>query len=146
MLLCVTNDEQLKIELLSQWKLEAEFRNSNRQWCNASDQTWWPTMEKMQMAPSGGQIWNSCKWSHPLIKFWTSTSETTYNWPNLEPMQVAFFLQGVFSGTPPKSSKYKIKLEYQDWYPPEKHPVTGEITQVKESIPWVRCASVPLRT
>ena len=23
-----TNDEQLKIELLSQWKLEAEFRNS----------------------------------------------------------------------------------------------------------------------
>ena len=22
-----TNDEQLKIELLSQWKLEAEFRN-----------------------------------------------------------------------------------------------------------------------
>ena len=27
MLLCVTNDEQLKIELLSQWKLEAESRN-----------------------------------------------------------------------------------------------------------------------
>ena len=27
MLLCGTNDEKLKIELLSQWKLEAEFRN-----------------------------------------------------------------------------------------------------------------------
>ena len=24
-----------------------------------------------------------------------------------------------FTGTPPKSSKYKIKLEYQDWYPPK---------------------------
>ena len=46
----------------------------------------------MQVAPPGGQNWN------------------TYNWPNLEPMQVAFYL-------------------------------AGEITQVKESIPWVRCAS-----
>ena len=27
MSLCGTNDEKLKIELLSQWKLEAEFRN-----------------------------------------------------------------------------------------------------------------------
>ena len=27
MLLCGTNDEKLKIEQLSQWKLEAEFRN-----------------------------------------------------------------------------------------------------------------------
>ena len=40
----------------------------------------------------------------------SKTSGTTYNWPNLEPMHVAFFLD-------------------------------GEITQVKESIPWVRCAS-----
>ena len=38
------------------------------------------------------------------------THSGTYNWPNLEPMQVVFFL-------------------------------AGEITQVKESIPWVRCAS-----
>ena len=45
-----------------------------------------------------------------LVKFWTNISGTTYNWPNLEPMQVAFYL-------------------------------AGEITQVKESIPWVRCAS-----
>ena len=36
-------------------------------------------------------------------------SPDTYNWPNLEQMQVGF---------------------YSD----------GEITQVKESIPWVRCA------
>ena len=35
---------------------------------------------------------------------------TTYNWPKLEPMELAFIL-------------------------------AGEITQVKEPIPWVRCAS-----
>ena len=46
----------------------------------------------------------------PVGQIWTNTSGTTYNWPNLEPMQVAFFL-------------------------------AGEITQVKESIPWVRIAS-----
>ena len=45
-----------------------------------------------------------------VVKLYTNTSGNTYNWPNLEPMQVAFF-------------------------------VAGEITQVKESIPWVRCAS-----
>ena len=38
------------------------------------------------------------------------THSGTYNWPNLEPMQLVFFL-------------------------------AGEITQVKESIPWVRCDS-----
>ena len=45
-----------------------------------------------------------------MVKFGTNTSGTTYNWPNLETMQVAFYL-------------------------------AGKITQVKESIPWVRCAS-----
>ena len=32
------------------------------------------------------------------------------------PSSYRFFF---FTGTPPKSSKYKIKLEYQDWYPPK---------------------------
>ena len=45
------------------------------------------------------------------ITWWSNVGGgTTYNWPNLEPKQVAFYL-------------------------------AGEITQVKESIPWVRCAS-----
>ena len=57
----------------------------------------------MQVAPPVGQIWNQFWWS-------TNTSGTTYNWPNLEPMQVALYL-------------------------------AGEITQVKEAIPWVHCAS-----
>ena len=64
----------------------------------------------MQVAPSGGENWNQCKWHHLVVMFGTNTSGTTYNWPNLEPMQVAFYL-------------------------------AGEITQVKEAIPWVRCAS-----
>ena len=64
----------------------------------------------MQVAPPVGQIWNQFWWHHLVVKFWTNTSGTTYNWPNLEPMQVALYL-------------------------------AGEITQVKEAIPWVRCAS-----
>ena len=45
-----------------------------------------------------------------MAKFVTDASGATW-WPNLEPMQVAFFLSA------------------------------EEITQVKEAIPWVRCAS-----
>ena len=33
--------------------------------------------------------------------------------------QVFLYRVIFFTGTPPKSSKYKIKLEYQDWYPPK---------------------------
>ena len=29
-----------------------------------------------------------------MVEFLTNTSGTTYNWPNLEPMQVAFYLAG----------------------------------------------------
>ena len=64
----------------------------------------------MQVVSSGGQICNQFWWHHLVVKFWTNTGGTTYNWPNLEPMQVAFYL-------------------------------AGEITQVIDSIPWVRCAS-----
>ena len=45
-----------------------------------------------------------------MAKFVTDASGATW-WPNLEPMQVAFFL------------------------------LAEEITQVKEAIPWIRCAS-----
>ena len=77
---------------------------------NASSATWWPKMEPMPIALNVGQIWNQYWWRHLVVKFWTNTSGTTYNWPNLEPMQVEFY-------------------------------VAGEITQVIDSIPWVRCAS-----
>ena len=49
-------------------------------------------------------------WRHLVAKFVTDASGATW-WPNLEPMQVAFFL------------------------------LAEEITQFKEAIPWVRCAS-----
>ena len=44
---------------------------------DANGITCWPKLESMLVAPLGGK-----------------TSGTTYNWPNLEPMQVAFFLAG----------------------------------------------------
>jgi len=77
---------------------------------NANCTILWSNLELMQVAPPVGQIWNQFWWHHLVVKFWTNTSGTTYNWPNLEPMQVAFYL-------------------------------AGEITQVIDSIPWVRCAS-----
>ena len=72
--------------------------------------TWWPKLKPMLIALHVGPIWNQFWWHHLLVKFWTNTSGTNYNWPNLEPIKVAFYL-------------------------------AGEITQVKELIPWVRCAS-----
>ena len=77
---------------------------------NASSAIWWPKMEPILIALHVGQIWNQFWWHHLVVKFWTNTGETTYNWTNLETMQVAFYL-------------------------------AGKITQVKEYIPWVRCAS-----
>ena len=73
---------------------------------------------KWQVAPSSGQICNQFKWCQVMVKFrtdpsgefLTNTSGAAYNWLNLEPMQVAFYLD-------------------------------GEITQVKETIPWVCCVS-----
>ena len=78
---------------------------TSRQWT-----IWWSNLELMQVVPPVGQIWNKFWWYHLVVKFWTNTSGTTYNWPNFKPLQVALYL-------------------------------AGEITQVKESIPWVRCAS-----
>ena len=89
---------------------------SGGQICNLGK---WRHLVAMQVAPPGGKNCNQCKLHYNLepmlvaplvVKFWTNTNGTTYNRPNLEPMQVEFFL-------------------------------AGEITQVKEAIPWVRCAS-----
>ena len=41
----------------------------------------------MQVAPSGGQICNKCKWCHLVAKFGTNASCALW-WPNLELMQV----------------------------------------------------------
>ena len=77
---------------------------------NASSAIWWPKLDPILIALHVSQICNQFWWHHLVVKFWTYLSGTTYNWPNLEPMHVAFYS-------------------------------AGEITQVKESIPWVRCAS-----
>ena len=76
MLLCwTTNDEQVKIELLSQWMLEAEFRNKN---CHVLVQLYvplyifeslmekvlhkshWLTMQRLQVQALSLNISESC--------------------------------------------------------------------------------------
>ena len=42
----------------------------------------------MQVAPSGGQIWNQCKWHHLVAKFATYASGAI-GWPILQLMQMA---------------------------------------------------------
>ena len=51
-----TNEQTLKIELLSQWKLEAEFRNSNQECRPAPRQV----CEQMQRGMQCHQVTN-CK-------------------------------------------------------------------------------------
>ena len=55
---------------------------------NASGAIWWPNLLLMQVAPSGGQICNYCKWRHLMAIFATNASGTIW-WPNLQLMQVA---------------------------------------------------------
>ena len=50
------------------------------------DSSWWSQL--MQVVPSGGQIYNQCKWRHLVAKFGTNASGTIW-WPNLPLMQVA---------------------------------------------------------
>ena len=41
---------------------------------NAYDAIWWPNLELMQVAPSGGQICILFKWHHLVVKFATNVS------------------------------------------------------------------------
>ena len=49
---------------------------------------WWPIFQLMQVAPSGGQFCNSCKWRHLVANFKTNASGAIW-WPFLQLMQVA---------------------------------------------------------
>ena len=73
---------------------------------NVSGAIWWLNLELMQLEPPVCQIWTNVE--PPFGQILNCTSETTYNWPNFEPMQVAFFL------------------------------LAGELTQVRDAIHWVR--------
>jgi len=55
---------------------------------NASSAIWWPIFQLMQVAPSGGQYFNSCKWCHLVANFATNASGAIW-WSNLQLMQVA---------------------------------------------------------
>ena len=54
----------------------------------ASGAIWWPNLQLIQVVPSGGQIWNNCKWSHLVVIFATNESGVIW-WPNLQLIQVA---------------------------------------------------------
>ena len=49
-------------------------RNTNLISRNVTGDIWWPKSELMQVAPSGGQICNLCKWRHLVAKFATNAS------------------------------------------------------------------------
>ena len=93
--------------------LELPYIGQFKAMWQCSDITWWPSFEPMHVAPSGGRICNKCKWGHLVGKFATYASGTIW-WTNLQLIQVA-----------PSGG------QICNWC----------ITQVKEAIPWVRCAS-----
>ena len=41
---------------------------------NESSAIWWANLQLMQLAPSGGQIWNRCKWRYLVDNFVTYAS------------------------------------------------------------------------
>jgi len=55
---------------------------------NAGGAIWWPNLELMQVGPSGGQIWNQCKWRHLVDNFVTNASGAIW-WTILQLMQIA---------------------------------------------------------
>ena len=73
----------------------------------------------MQVVPSGDQICNQCMWLHLVAKFGTNASGAILR-TILQLLQIA----------PPGDQNWN-KCKF----------LAGEITHVKEAIPWVRCAS-----
>ena len=55
---------------------------------NASCATFWPNLQLMQVAPTGGQIYNSCMRRYLVAKFTTDVSGATLH-ANLQLIQVA---------------------------------------------------------
>ena len=89
---------------------------------NASGAIWWANLQLMQLAPSGGQIWNQYvsgasggkignqfKWRHLVAKFATNSRSAT---------------------------EIDVKLFYE-W----SNFLAERLTQLIDSIPWFRCVS-----
>ena len=77
---------------------------------NASSAIWWPKLEPILIALHAGQIWNQFWWHFWWSNFELFTSGTTYNWPNLEIMQMSFYL--AVEITPVKESIVKESIVY----------------------------------
>ena len=80
---------------------------------NASNAIWWPNLQPMQVAPSGGQIYSQCKKRHLVAEFMTNANSA---------IQIKLRHLGLT----------EINLE-RFWL--------KYISQVMDSISWVRCAS-----
>ena len=82
-----------------------------------------------------------------MVKFVTNASGVIW-WPNLQPMQVAPYDDQIWNLCKWRHlvDNFATKASFATWWPnlePKKVAFysAGEITQVIDSIPWVRCAS-----
>ena len=79
---------------------------------NASSAIWWPKLGPILIALHVGQNWNQVWWHHLVVKSWTNTSGSTYNWPNLELIQVAFYLAGEITQVKESGSVVPLAMFY----------------------------------
>ena len=87
----------------------------------------WPNLQQMQVMPSGEQNWNQCQLNYMLVKFGTNADGANW-WSNFELLQVEWN-QMKFCQI---WNQRKLQVAFY---------LAVEITQVKDSTPWVRCAS-----
>ena len=59
---------------------------------NASGAIWWPNLQLMHVVPSGGQIFNWCKWRHLVAKFAINASHGVNFWVHCASGNVYFNL------------------------------------------------------
>ena len=70
------------------WRLNVQLvqvaPSGGQVWNNASSAIWWWLyLYFVQVAPPGNQIWNQCKWRHLAAKLATNVSRATW-WPDLQ--------------------------------------------------------------
>ena len=75
-----TNDANRTNKLVAQFVSKQMALSGGQVLTTASGAIWWPNLEPIQVAPSGGQIWNLYKWHHLVVKFGTNASPGGQIW------------------------------------------------------------------
>ena len=104
---------------------------------NASDWSWWENLQLMQVAPSCGQFFNSCKWCHLVAKFGTNASDAIW-WPIfqlMQLMQVAPSCDQFFNSCKWRHLVAKFGTNASG------ATISWRDNSSLDAIPWVRCAS-----